>query len=178
MPARDPIRQSEIHRRWYTKGASEDERQIYALLDPVDRKPRYVGMTVNAEKRVRLHWKQRDRRMTPIALWLRTLEVPPEIWLIQTVPVDQGVEAELYWINLLAGIDTLDLLNVVRGHRKPTAGTGPLRGEQNKSAKLTEDDVRAIRASPEKQQALADRYGITQAAVSHIRSRKTWTHVT
>jgi hypothetical protein len=44
-------------------------------------------------------------------------------------------------------------------------------------AKLTEADVRAIRASAESQRTLAKRYGVSQPAIGYIRIRKTWKHV-
>lgn len=53
-----------------------------------------------------------------------------------------------------------------------------LRGEQSAPAKLTVQQVIAIRASSETQTRLARRYGITQAAVSSIIRRRTWAHVT
>ena len=51
------------------------------------------------------------------------------------------------------------------------------RGERAGLAKLTERDVRAIRASTETQVAIAKQFGVTQAAVSCIRLRQTWAHV-
>jgi hypothetical protein len=48
------------------------------------------------------------------------------------------------------------------------------RGERCGTAKLTRDDVRAIRASTETQSVVAARFGITQTAVSTIKLRKTW----
>ena len=54
---------------------------------------------------------------------------------------------------------------------------GRTKGERQWMAKLTDDQVRAIRASTETQAAIGLRFGITQANVSHIRSRKTWAHV-
>ena len=57
---------------------------------------------------------------------------------------------------------------MVKSHKK---------GSECRIAKLTEDDVRAIRASNEKQRVLAERYGIAQSGISQIRSRKTWEHV-
>lgn len=51
------------------------------------------------------------------------------------------------------------------------------KGETHWSTKLTEDDVRAIRASTEKQRDLAARYGLTQTTISDIRRRKSWAHV-
>lgn len=53
----------------------------------------------------------------------------------------------------------------------------PQRGEQNGNARLTEDDVRAIRQSPDTQCVLADRYDVSQVMISRIRLRKAWSHV-
>lgn len=52
-------------------------------------------------------------------------------------------------------------------------------GGQNSQAKLTEDDVRRIRTLYPRysQTAIAEAYGITQAAVGYIIRRKTWKHV-
>jgi hypothetical protein len=55
-----------------------------------------------------------------------------------------------------------------------------LKGELNPYAKLTERDVRAIRArraAGETQPALAAAYGITQSAVSAIERRRAWPHI-
>lgn len=51
------------------------------------------------------------------------------------------------------------------------------RGADNGRAKLTVDDVLAIRASTERQVDLAARYGITQTNVSAIKTRKAWAHL-
>lgn len=50
-------------------------------------------------------------------------------------------------------------------------------GAGNNHAKLTEDDVLAIRAASGTQQTIADRFGITRAMVSQIRLRKAWAHL-
>ena len=50
-------------------------------------------------------------------------------------------------------------------------------GERNGMAKLTEDQVRYIRSCTEKQQALADRFGVSQVKISQIRLNKCWRHV-
>lgn len=52
-----------------------------------------------------------------------------------------------------------------------------VRGEQVHASKLTEEDVRAIRASTDRCGALARKYGVNHANISMIRSRKTWRHV-
>ena len=49
-------------------------------------------------------------------------------------------------------------------------------GEKSNS-KLTEQQVREIRASSKMQIDLADEYGITQGAVTAIVNRRTWKHV-
>lgn len=55
------------------------------------------------------------------------------------------------------------------------------RGESNHNAKLTEQDVRDIRANYAlcrvKQAELADRYGVTQTLISRIVLRKVWAHL-
>lgn len=51
------------------------------------------------------------------------------------------------------------------------------RGERHPRAILTELDVRSIRASTETQGVLADRFGISRAQISYIRSRRAWKHV-
>lgn len=60
-------------------------------------------------------------------------------------------------------------------------GSFILRGEQNPIAKLTEDDVRAIRSEYARggisQQAIADRYGVSQPVISSIIRREWWRHV-
>lgn len=51
------------------------------------------------------------------------------------------------------------------------------RGERNTKAKLTADDVIAIRLSAKSGREIAKDYGIQPTQVSHIRLRKQWKHV-
>lgn len=53
-----------------------------------------------------------------------------------------------------------------------TRKLGPMRGSEHPMAKLTDEDVRTIRASAEPQCAAAARYGIAQSMVSMLRSGK------
>lgn len=50
-------------------------------------------------------------------------------------------------------------------------------GTQNPHAKLSEADVRAIRADQRSARIIAAEYGISRANVSMIRTRRTWRHV-
>lgn len=51
-------------------------------------------------------------------------------------------------------------------------------GNENGNAKLTDDEVLAIRrAEGIPQHKLAKRYGVTQALVSKIRRREMWKHL-
>jgi len=57
---------------------------------------------------------------------------------------------------------------------------GRYNGTMNPKAKLTNDQVRAIRQQREDGatlQVIADRYGITDANVHSIVTRKTWKHI-
>jgi hypothetical protein len=55
-------------------------------------------------------------------------------------------------------------------------GTAP-RGSNHGHAKLTEDQVRAIRADTRTQREIAEQYGVTMPNVSHIKTYKSWKHV-
>lgn len=50
-------------------------------------------------------------------------------------------------------------------------------GEHNGQAKLTENDVMAIRAGDEAPRLLADRYGVSRATIYDIRMRRSWVHL-
>src|SRR3546814_9693388 len=69
--------------------------------------------------------------------------------------------------------DMVDRGRVPRGYKKPTQ-TGRL----NHQAKLTERDVRAIRASGQSDRALAKRYGVSRNCIRCVLDRATWAHVT
>lgn len=52
-----------------------------------------------------------------------------------------------------------------------------VKGEQSRWAKLTEEDVIAIRRSTETCRVLAQRYGVSAMVISKARTGKTWKHV-
>lgn len=53
-----------------------------------------------------------------------------------------------------------------------------VRGEQCLNSKLTEQDVIAIRSTKKGTRGIAKKYGVANSAISAVRSRKTWKHVT
>jgi hypothetical protein len=46
-----------------------------------------------------------------------------------------------------------------------------------RNAKLSVDAVRAIRAASETNSELAAKYGVAPSSISHIKTRKTWSHI-
>lgn len=51
------------------------------------------------------------------------------------------------------------------------------RGSEHHKARVTETEVRAIRASTDKLDILAERYGLTRSATEKIKYRQTWKHI-
>lgn len=52
-----------------------------------------------------------------------------------------------------------------------------LRGDRNGSSKLTEDEARTIKHSTENKHVLAQRFGVSEAAVRLIREGKRWAYL-
>lgn len=62
----------------------------------------------------------------------------------------------------------------VKGHSQVT---GYACGDRNRSSKLTEKNVREIRASPLMGIQLAKKFKVSKSVISVVRSRKSWKHV-
>lgn len=67
--------------------------------------------------------------------------------------------------------------NSVDMMRKGRHRCDPQRGEMVGGSKLTVEQVRAIRASSSTQSDLARELGVSQGAISHARTGRTWKHV-
>lgn len=79
--------------------------------------------------------------------------------------------------NVLANLEVVTTAENIR-HAFRTGLCKPRRGEANGFSKLTDEDVRAIRArSFENQRALAAEFGVAQAVVSRIITGRGWTHI-
>mgnify|MGYP000689840417 CR=1 FL=1 len=50
-------------------------------------------------------------------------------------------------------------------------------GENNGNSKLCPGDIVAIRGSEKSQRAIAKMYGVSQATIFHIKTKKTWRHI-
>jgi len=77
--------------------------------------------------------------------------------------------------HLFLGTDADNIQDMDRKGRRVTR-----KGELHPRARLTEDDVRTIRAraaAGETQRPLAREYGVDQATISNIVTRKSWKHV-
>ena len=52
------------------------------------------------------------------------------------------------------------------------------RGDRNHNSKLNADAVREIRLSTEPASAIAERFGVCKSAITLVRRRKSWAHIT
>lgn len=73
---------------------------IYALVDAKG-VPRYVGSTVDPEARLKYHWSHRRQARHVVSLWLKGLDGPPLIAVLQGVASEGRYEAEADWTLLL-----------------------------------------------------------------------------
>lgn len=75
-----------------------------------------------------------------------------------------------YPSHLFAGTNTDNMADMASKGRS-------LQGERHHKAKLTEADVRAIRADGRMQIHIADAYGVTQGLIGMIKRGEVWTHL-
>jgi hypothetical protein len=102
----------------------KSEAYIYALLDKETQKVRYIGCTTDDVKhRVRLHWTSRYQKSTPIAVWLRDFDEPPECFVLNTVPAEESRwDVEEYYIRVFRQSPGIKLLNVTDRRSNPKHG--------------------------------------------------------
>lgn len=63
------------------------------------------------------------------------------------------------------------------GDREQRGRANHKRGAEHPEAKLTEDQVRAIRVDPRLQRDIAASYGVSLALIGFIKTRRAWKHV-
>lgn len=95
-------------------------------------------------------------------------EIPEGLWVLHSCDHPECVNP----LHLRLGTHTDNVRDKVERHRqfKPSGELHPLH-------KLAADDVRAIRKSVARGCSLARRYGISQATVCDIRSRRSWADI-
>lgn len=76
--------------------------------------------------------------------------------------------------HLVAGSRSLNMQDMVAKGRHSTIRA---LGEAHHGAKLTADDIRFIRSSPESLSKLGARYGVNKTTISGIKNRKSWKHI-
>lgn len=181
--------------------------KIYALIDPRDGRPRYVGQTRGRYlcNRLAQHVCRADR--TPKSEWVQDLLLAglrPSIELLEEVTLSRGDEVEDIWIQRLSAVQT-DLLNRrdggLRGrlseeskgkisrfrqgfvgwtHESSTKAKIARCGEANHASKLTNDIVllvRELHASKIRQSDIALHLGLSRQSVNGVVLRKTWRHI-
>ena len=98
----------------------EDDYKIYKLIDPIDERIRYVGMTINSLKQ-RLKSHRNEKSKSHKSAWVNSLKkngLAPKIELIETVnSYKLACEKETYWIDKLKK-DGHNLTNHATGGNK------------------------------------------------------------
>jgi len=95
-----------------TPVSDDTQSFVYGLADPRNNQIRYIGWTVDLEKRYKGHLT--DNTNTHKVYWIQSLlrdGIEPEMYIIEEIPVSLREEREKYWIekygrkNLVNGTD-------------------------------------------------------------------------
>lgn len=134
----------------------------------------WSGPIGSGRPRMMPHRGEHDRLAYRISYELLVGEIPPGRVLCHRCDQPLCVNPS----HLFVGSQTdniADMWRKGRGNKSGLRRHG--KGSSHTFAKLTEDDVRAIRADPSSLRAIAVAYGISKTTASYIRRRKTWSHV-
>ena len=95
-------------------------------------------------------------------------EIPQGMWVLHKCDTPLCVSPDHLFLG--THLDNVrDRERKGRGHLRP--------GEAHPEAKLTEEDVRAIRSDARSQMAIARDYGISDSQVANIQLRRAWRHL-
>lgn len=119
----------------------------------------YGNFSVNRETPIRAHRASYEFYKGPI---------PPDMLVLHKCDVPACVNPD----HLFVGSQKENIADMHRKRRGPDR-----RGAKHPLSRLTEDDVRVIRESAEKQNILALRFRVTQSHISRIKSGSHWAHV-
>lgn len=106
---------------------------IYGLHHPETGELRYIGKANDVEKRLKSHMRDMLRRNTPLYCWMRTLNAPPKIAVLEAVD-GEWMEAERRLI--AAHRATGRLLNLADGGNEPSCPTSTRAANGRKIAAL------------------------------------------
>jgi hypothetical protein len=146
---------------------------LIAWGDPEDCWPWLAGRSMAYG---RFNWvedgKSRTERAHRLAWWLAHGSMPPEGMCVCHA-CDNPICCNPHHLFLGTRADNMQDMA-----RKGRARNRPLSGEKNGNARLTESDVREIRASSVSANKLAREYGVSQSTISRLRLRETWASTT
>jgi hypothetical protein len=104
-------------------------------------------------------------------VWVETNgPIPAGLFVCHKCDVPTCINPAHLWLGPPAA-NTADMWAKGRGRSRAS------KGRANGQAKLTDDQVRAIRAAAGTQKVIAAQYGVNQTRVSQIRLGKSWSHV-
>lgn len=69
---------------------------VYALCEPTDGEPRYVGLALDPIRRIREHCTKRAMRNAGLLTWLEAVQRKPLVRILEEC--GDGDEAERWWI--------------------------------------------------------------------------------
>lgn len=106
----------------FTKAIAAAE--IYGLFDPRTNELRYIGKANNAQKRLKSHLRDADRRNTPVYCWIRKLRdlgLTPRMQVLEIASDWKEAERRLIAVSRARGDK---LLNVADGGDEPYCNLG------------------------------------------------------
>lgn len=117
----------------------------------------------------RLWFEGKDRLAHRVAWELNYGPIPKGVYVCHTCDVLNCVEPT----HLFLGTPQDNMTDKVGKNRQWRP-----KGEKHPSARLTENDIRTIRADERSKTSIAKEYGVSRSLVSLIKSHKRWAHVT
>jgi hypothetical protein len=157
---------------------------VYAIVDPRNNLPIYIGKGKVSNKRMYDHWRLMtrgcDRRNPKLynkltKIFLAGYRAPIYKILLRTNDQTLAYAMEAFWITVI-GRENLCNLKEGGSRGKLNQDNAP-KGEQSYHAKLTENQVLAIRQDTRKVRQIAIAYCISYSTVTAIKQRRTWKHL-
>lgn len=118
----------------------------------------------------KIWWKGRDHSTHRIAWEFANGPIPNGMWICHKCDVRACVNPDHLFLGTSAD-NSADMM------AKGRHSTNPRRGERTRSAKLTAEQVLAIRSDTRSITVIGAAYGIAHQNVSMIKRRKAWRHI-